>query len=273
MTAQSVIIDSATPMQGQRRLLLGFGTVLGKELTEWFKGPKALIVAGVSLVGAIFMTLIPFVVRATGQTATSGVEQSQMMLSMDPTANVLLGWTGQTVALIVVVATMALLSTERDRGTLGWSLTNPVSPTSIIAAKFVAAMLILSITAVLVPMAVSIALATVAYGALPDLSIVGTFAALFLARPAFYVALTVGLGTVVKTTAGVAGIAFAVMFVPSLIGGLVPVVNDISPTSIGEWAMSTARGEPTSVLTPIGWAISMVVLVVGAKLAFDRQEM
>ena len=39
-----------------------------------------------------------------------------LVLTMDPTTNVLLGWTGQTVALIAVVATMALVSAERDRG-------------------------------------------------------------------------------------------------------------------------------------------------------------
>ena len=55
---------------------------------------------------------------------------------------------------------------------------------------------------------------------LPDLATVGTFAVLFLTLPAFYIALTVGLGTAIKSTAGVAGIAFAVMFLPQVIGGL-----------------------------------------------------
>jgi ABC-type transport system involved in multi-copper enzyme maturation permease subunit len=248
-------------------MLLGFGTSLRKELTEWFKGPKSLIVAGVSVAGAIFMTLIPFIAEATNEASTAGI------LTKDPTANVLLGWTGQTVALITVVATMALLSTERDRGTLAWSLTNPVSPTSIIAAKFVAAMIVISLTAVILPLAVSIGLATIVYGGLPDLATVGTFAGLFLTLPAFYIALTVGLGTAVKSTAGVAGIAFAVMFVPQILGGLLPIVNEVTPTSIGGWAMATAKGQPASMLTLAGWAVSMIAIVVVAKLTFDRQEL
>ena len=81
------------------------------------------------------------------------------------------------------------------------------------------------------------------------------------------------LGTVVKSTVGVAGVAFAVMFLPATIGGLVPVVAELSPTNIGSWAMLVAKGQPASLLTPIGWLISMAVLVVGAKLVFDRQEM
>ena len=48
---------------------------------------------------------------------------------------------------------------------------------------------------------------------------------LFLALPAFYIALTVALGTGVKSTVGVAGIAFAVLFLPQVLGGLLPIVE------------------------------------------------
>jgi hypothetical protein len=96
---------------------------------------------------------------------------------------------------------------------------------------------------------------------------------LFLAVPAFYIALTIGLGTAVKTTAGVAGIAFAVMFVPQILGGLLPIITEVSPTSIGTWAMATAKGEPASMLTLAGWLVSMAVIVIASKLVFDRQEL
>jgi ABC-type transport system involved in multi-copper enzyme maturation permease subunit len=266
MTAQSsAVANRITP--APRHALLGFGTVVGKEFTEWVRGPKALIILGISVLGAVFMTLIPFIAQATNEAESAG------LLSHDPTANVLLGWTGQTVALIAVLSTMALLSTERDRGTLAWTLTNPVSPTSVIAAKYVVALGVFVATALLLPMIVSIALATVVYGGVPDLRVIGTFLGLFVALPAFYIALTVALGTGVKSTVGIAGIAFAVMFLPQVIGGLLPVVAELSPTSIGTWALHVAKGEPASMLTPIGWAISMVVLIVGAKLVFDRQEL
>jgi ABC-type transport system involved in multi-copper enzyme maturation permease subunit len=267
MTAQSqAVVTTAAPIAG-RRPLMGFRTIAGKELREWTHGPKALIILGISVASALFLTVIPFVAEASGEAAGAG------LLTHDPTANVLLGWTGQMVALVAVLATMALLSTERDRGTLGWTLSNPVSPTSVLVAKYLVATVVLITTAIAIPMLLSIGLATVAYGGLPDLRIVGTFAGLFLALPAFYVALTVALGTAVKSTVGVAGIAFAVMFVPQMIGGLVPVVNELSPTSIGGWAMLVAKGQTASALTPLGWLVSMAVLVVGAKLVFDRQEL
>jgi ABC-type transport system involved in multi-copper enzyme maturation permease subunit len=267
MTAQSSAVAHRTVPTPRRRSLLGFGTVVRKELTEWLRGPKALIILAVSVLGAVFMTLIPFIADATHEAESAG------LLSHDPTANVLLGWTGQTVALIAILSTMALLSTERDRGTLAWTLTNPVSPTSVIAAKYIVALVVFVTTAVLLPMLVSVGLATVVYGGVPDLRVVGTFLALFAALPAFYIALTIALGTGLKSTVGIAGVAFAVMFLPQAIGGLLPIVAEVSPTSIGGWALQVAKGEPASMLTPIGWVISMTVLVVGAKLVFDRQEL
>jgi ABC-2 type transport system permease protein len=267
MTVQSVALERAAVPASRGGMFLGFGTVLRKELTEWMRGRAALIVALVSLASAIFTTLIPFVVQASGQ-ANAGPA-----LSMDPTTNVLLGWKGgQTVAVIAILATMALVSAERDRGTLAWNLTNPVSLASVLAAKFVAAVLVVGTAAVIVPLAVSVAVAAIAYGALPNLSTVALFGGLFLTLPVFYVGLTVALGTFVKATAGVAGIAFLVMFVPAIFGGLLPIVTEISPTSIGTWALATATGTPASSLTLAGWLVSMVVLVIGAKLVFDRQE-
>jgi ABC-type transport system involved in multi-copper enzyme maturation permease subunit len=266
MTVQPAELVSASIPSPRGGPFLGLRTVIGKEFSEWIRGPKALIILGVSVLGAVFMTLIPFIAEATNEAQAAGI------LSHDPTANVLLGWTGQTVALIAILATMALVSIERDRGTLGWTLTNPVSPTSVISAKFIVAFVVFVAMAVLLPMLVSVGLATVLYG-LPDLRVIGTFFVLFMALPAFYIALTVALGAGVKSTVGVAGIAFAVLFLPQVIGGLLPIVNELSPTSIGSWAMNVAKGQPASMLTPIGWAVSMVVLIVGAKLVFDRQEL
>jgi ABC-2 type transport system permease protein len=267
MTVQSVTLERSLVPAARGGMFLGFGTVLRKELTEWMRGRAAVIVALVSLASAIFTTLIPFVVQASGQ-ANQGPA-----LSMDPTANVLLGWKGgQTVAVIAILATMALLSAERDRGTLAWNLTNPVSPASVLAAKFFAAVLVVGAAAVIIPLAVSVAVATIAYGAVPNLGTVALFGALFLTLPVFYVGLTAALGTFVKATAGVAGIAFLVMFVPAIFGGLLPIVTEVSPTSIGTWALATATGAPASNLTLAGWLVSMGVILIGAKLVFDRQE-
>jgi len=266
MTAQSVAVGPIAASTGRGGMFLGFRNSLRKELNQWLRGPGVLIIAGISVVGAIFMTLIPFIAEASGEAEAAG------LTSMDPTTNVLLLWTGQTVALIVVIATMALISSERDRGTLAWSLANPVSPTSIIAAKFIAAFLVIAVTAIALPLIVSVGVATIAYGSLPDLSVVGTYAGLYLMLPALFIALTVGFGTAIKSTAGVAGAAFAVILAPQVLGGMLPIVNELSPTSIGNWALAVAKGQDPSPVTLVAWLVSMIAIVIAAKLVFDRQE-
>jgi ABC-2 type transport system permease protein len=263
MTAQSpALVPSAT--QGRGGLFLGFGTVVRKEITEWVRGRRALIVGLVSIGAASPSTIVPFLVDKNSPGAAT--------LSMDPTVNVLMGWSGLTFQIVAVLATMSLISTERDRGTLGWNLTNPVSPSSIVAAKWAAAMVVYAIVGVFLPLAISTGLATVAYGEAPDLGAIGLFAVLYLTVPAFFIGLTVALGTGLKATAGIAGICFLVMFLPAGIGALLPIVNEVSPTSINAWAIATARGGSASALTLGGWLVSMTVLAVSAKLVFDRQE-
>jgi ABC-type transport system involved in multi-copper enzyme maturation permease subunit len=224
------------------------------------------VVAIVAVVSVAFTTLVPFVVRATGQ-ASSGPA-----LSMDPTANVLYGWGSQTIPIIALLATMSLFSAERDRGTLAWNLANPVSRTSVVAAKFGAAFLALALLSVLLPITVSVGIATVAYGGLPDPGTVALFALLYLTVPAFWIAMTVALGTFLKSAAGIAGICFTVMLVPTILVGFIPFLKEVSPTSIGDWALAAAAGEPGSIMTVVAWAASMAILLIGAKLIFDRQE-
>lgn len=266
MTAQSATIGAPAADRLRGGPFLGFRTAFRKELTEWVHGPKVLIIAALSVVIAIFTTLLT---RIEFATADPG---ELIDLSMDPTVNTLLGWTGQGMGMVAIIATMTLISVERDRGTLVWSLTNPVSPTSILAAKYVASMIAFSLAAVILPMIVSVAVATVAYGALPDLGTVTIFTALFLTVPAFFLALTIGLGTGIRSTAGIAAVALLVLFIPQMLGGMVPGVNELSPTNIGRWAQFIVMGEPAPVSIPIVWAISMVAIIVGAKVVFDRQE-
>jgi len=266
MNAQSLALGPSTARASTRGgMFLGFGTVLRKEIREWVRGRRALVVGAIAVAAATFTTVIPFVVGASGETGGPP-------LSMDPTVNVLLGWGGQTAAIMALLASMSLLSGERDRGTLAWNLTMPVSPTSIVAAKWLAAVIVFSTVAIFIPLAISTGISTVVYGGLPDLATVGTFAVLYVALPAFYVGLALALGTIVKSTGGIAGIGFVVMFLPSIIGSLVPIAAEISPTAIGGWAMAVATGQPASTLTLVGFLASMAILVVGAKVIFDRQE-
>lgn len=266
MTAQIIAIDSKAVTEATGGMFLGFRNAFRKEIAEWLHGPKILVVAGLSIAIAIFTTMLTRIEQAT-------VEPGELLrVSTDPTFNALLGWSGQFVGIVAIVASMTIISVERDRGTLAWNLTNPVSPASILAAKFAASMVVFSLATVILPMAAAVGVATVAYGAVPDLAVVSTFTLLFLAVPAFFLALTIGLGAGIRSTAGIAGVAFAVLFVPQMLGGIVPGLTELSPTSIGQWAQAVVMGQPAPLSIPISWLVSMLVIVIGAKLVFDRQE-
>jgi ABC-2 type transport system permease protein len=267
MNAQTLALGPSTATRGSTRggTLLGVGTFFRKEVREWVRGRRAIVVGFVALASALFTTVVQYMVGDSDLHAGPP-------LSMDPTYNVLVGWAGQTFAIIVLLASMSLLSAERDRGTLAWSLTLPVSPTSILLAKWLAAVVVLAVVAVAIPLTASIAVATVVYGGVPDIAAIALFAVIYLAVPAFYVALTLALSTAVKSTGGIAGIGFLVMFLPSVIGALVPVIGELSPTGMGSWAIAIATGQPASPLTLIGFLGSMAVLAIGAKLIFDRRE-
>jgi ABC-2 type transport system permease protein len=265
MTARTMTLDGTTPTR-RSTPLLGFGTAARKEATEWLRTPKALIITGFSIVGAVFMTLVPIIAELTHDAANP-----EMVLSRDPTTNVLAALAGQTAAVIAILATMTLISTERDRGTLAWSLSNPVSPTAILAAKTLVATLILAVTTVVLPLAVSYGISSAVYGT-PDLGMVVRFGALYLSVPIFYVVLTVAFGTAIRSTAGVAGAALAVMLIVPGIGQLVPLVNELAPTSMANWSLAAVTGQAASLITPNAWLASVVAIALVGIRVFSRQE-
>jgi hypothetical protein len=58
----------------------------------------------------------------------------------------------------------------------------------------------------------------------------------------------------------------------STLGEMVPYLSELSPTNIGQWAQAVVVGDPAPLSLPLSWLVSMVVIVVGAKIVFDRQE-
>jgi ABC-2 type transport system permease protein len=249
--------------------LLGFANLFRKEVQEWFRGRRGLVVGLSAVAIGLFTVLIPFIVKATDRMGTAPA------FSMDPTANVLLGWGSGTVtfqSFLVVLATIGLMTVERDRGTLAWTLTNPVSRTALLFAKWAAAVAVLGVISIVLPLALQVVVAAVAYGAIADLPLVAGFALLYLTVPAFYVALTLATGTVVSSTAGVAGVAFLVMFLPALIAPVAPSLVEFSPTGVHLWAYGLVTGSPVVWTLPLATALAIVFLGLGARVAFERQD-
>src|SRR4029453_14938865 len=85
-------------------------------------------------------------------------------ISLDPTVNFFAAISTQFFVIVAIFAAMSLLIAERDRGTLSWVASKPVSRASIWVSKWAAASLVRAIVAGVVPMVATFGLATVLYG-------------------------------------------------------------------------------------------------------------
>jgi hypothetical protein len=95
-------------------------------------------------------------------------------------------------------------------------------------------------------MAVCTIVATVAYGT-PDVARIAPAAVLLAGVPAFFIALTLSLATVLPSQAAVGGAAVLTAVVPGIVGTIAPDVAMALPPSIGSWATIVALGGPAPV--------------------------
>ena len=72
MTAQYVASEPTRIAPSQGALFLGFGNVFRKEVTEWLRGRRAIVVAIVSVLSVAFTTLVPFVVQGNRPSVVAG---------------------------------------------------------------------------------------------------------------------------------------------------------------------------------------------------------
>ena len=235
--------------------LVGAGPFFKKEIREWIRSWRAISLAAVAIPLMLINTLGPMIgetaARANGEPIPTG-------LSFDATTNVLVRWP-QWIWIYVIFASFSLLIAERDRGTLAWSLSKPLSRTGLLVAKWAAAVVMLTAFAIVLPMVASVVAAIVAYGT-PDVGAVVVGTLLLVATPMFFVALTLGASTVIQSQAGVAGLATGVAWAPVILGAVFPPIIDWFPSSISSWAVATAMGQPAPVVTPIVWAACTAAL-------------
>lgn len=245
--------------------LTGLRPFLGKELGDWWRRRAALATAGIVAALAAVGTLATRIDEFAG-----GVPTAEML---DPTVNVLGAQLEQWVPMASIFASLGLLTLERSSGTLAWSLSKPLSRPSLLLAKWSAASLTLGLCAVLVPVAVSAGVATVAYGGSPELGTLARYGLVLLAVPVFFVALNLALATHLDSQGAIAAIGFGAFGAPYLLGSLVPGAADLWPTSLGLVAGAVALGAPANPATVVAWAGAVLGLVIVAIVRFAREDL
>ena len=195
-------------------------------------------------------------------------------LPMDPLQNLATAVSAQIFVFAAIFASMGLLTGERERGTLAWVASKPVARGAIWLSAWARRQRGRRRVAVARPVrgdgrpgrrpvrrpVSPLAIAAMAAG--------------MAASVALFMAVGLAASTVTSSQAAVAAVGFAVLFVPQVLAGLLPVdIVPFLPTSISHWALVSAAGMDAGFVTPIAWAIGMAALIGFATRQMGRLEL
>jgi ABC-2 type transport system permease protein len=245
--------------------LQGFWPYFRKEISEWWKGRGALATVIVLCALGTLGTFATRIDELGGGTPTSA--------QLNSTYNVIGAQFQQWIVFASIFASMGMLVSERNSGTLAWTLSKPISRSALLLAKWSVGTLMLAVFGLAVPLAWSMGIATFAYGELPDVATVATFALWLVAAPAFIVALSLALATRLQSQAGIAAITFAVALTPYIASTFLPTLAEVWPTSMAQMASSIAGGDAPNPPTIISWAVTLAVVGVAGLFVFSREDL
>lgn len=268
----TAVTDTAAGIRGRRSggILLGFGNSLRKEVQEWQRSRRGIVVFIASTLLMLPMALNSWILSQL-RAIDPGIDLSRV--PMDPLTNVFSGLSGQLFVLVMIFATMNLLAQERENGTLGWTLSKPVTRTSVLLAKFVAATAVLWLTAIALPALVTSVTAAVLYGGIPDPLLIGAVVVALVTLPAIYAAVALAGATFLRAQAAIGAVSFLAYFLPDLVGLASSSAVPFVPTAIGRWIFGFVMGAPVGFVTPVAWILGVVALLLVARWQLERMEL
>jgi ABC-type transport system involved in multi-copper enzyme maturation permease subunit len=247
--------------------LPGLAALARKELMEWRRARRTWVVLTASGLFLILGSLNSWLVRLVPADAADG----KPLPSLDPLSNLVGPVSTHVFVVIAIFAVMALISVERETGTLAWTAVKPVSRSAIWLAKLGAATGVLWLTAGIVPLAASLGVVAILYGVVPPMAIVSVAVGMGMVI-ALFVAISLAASTVVTSQAAVAGITLTVISIAPMLGQVLPDPT-LMPTAILGWSIKLGVGQPVSPLSPIGWTLAMSALVAFSLRRMERLEL
>ena len=251
----------------------GLGALVRKDATEWVRGRRAGVVFAVSAIFMVLTAANAWITARVSEALPPDVQPPEMPGSFAPLDNVLGAVSAQVFVLAAIFAVGSLIVGERDRGTLAWVASKPVSRGSIWISKWLSASGILAVSAVVAPVALTVLAASVLYG-IPEPGPVVVVTGGAIAEVAFYAALGLAAGTVLPGQPAIVATGFAVFALAPVVVGLVPLpVGPFLPTSILAWSVGAATGADVGWVTPIAWAAGTGGIVALAVRRMGRLEL
>jgi ABC-type transport system involved in multi-copper enzyme maturation permease subunit len=262
---------SVAPLGSGR--LLGLGNVLRKDVGEWLRGRRFWIVTIVSTVIYALTAANAWIndwVLANLPAAPGQVPPTP--LPMDPMSNMVAPLATQFFILATIFATISLVISERESGTLAWTVSKPVSRSSVLVSKWLSATGLVWLSAVAIPLAATVPVVVGLYGQ-PDLTATAVLGLGLAAVVAVYAAITIAASTYIPSQAGVAAVGLAAFILPVIVVGIYPPLGAFMPTAIGSVAFGLAAGEAVSIVTPIAWVLALGLLFAAARARFASMEL
>jgi ABC-2 type transport system permease protein len=250
-----------------------FRTLLLKELREWRRTSRLLIIALVLLVSGMISPLLakytPLLMRNL-----PGVPPELAGIIPEPTIVDSFAQYVKNISqfglIVVIVLTMGVMAQEIERGTMAILLTKPVERSVVLLAKWAAGVLGILVGLVLASIGFTF-YTLVLFGrfVLADFVVLNSLIAVFLI---FYLTLALLASTLARTQAMAAAIAFGGLVLVMIIDAL-PGIGDYFPSQLLSWGSALFGGTPQ---TPWSTLISSIVMIAiflaGAILRFQREE-
>ena len=251
--------------------MAGFGPLFRKELREWAYSKRIWVTFAATTAFLTLTTANGAITSWLVANAPSG-EAPEGPISLDPVFNLLNAVSTQFFLVVAIFAAMSLLVAERERGTLSWVASKPVSRVGIWLSKWAAASIVVSLAVGIIPLAASFGLAIVLYG--PAGFDVFVLASIGIAASiTFMIAVVLAASVVVSNQAAVAAVGFVVLLLPPMVASLLPVdISPVLPSSILSWALSPVIGAEMALVTPIAGAFWLIAVVGLATRQMDRLE-
>jgi ABC-2 type transport system permease protein len=252
----------------------GLGNLLRGEYSAWFKSSRwwKHILMWFAIVNGMMMIMI----IAAAEAAKDGHDGPPLLFMYG-----IFG--GMFVAFGVMIIMQRVLVREKQQGTAAWVLSKPVTRAAFVVSRLVVNSIAILLTSVIAP-GVILYLTLGLFSDIGWLSPVGYAAGLVMVslHMFYWIALTLMMGTLLESSAGVIGAPMILYFVfwygPSLIPALLyvsPILLTFSPApdQISALSLSFMTGEPVvSWLPLIATVISCVTFIAVAIWRFNRQE-
>lgn len=262
-STRAIAAETVKPPTGP---FVGFGHIFKKQMRDWYGTRRWLWVGGLA---ALLAAAFPLLMYVASQAAAAEGEAIPVDILIDMPMILL----GTILVLAPVLLAMGEVVEEKKSGTAAWIMSKPASRYSFILSKWAAVSINVVLLGLLLPGVTTFALSSVLFNVSFSITSVAGALGILALYYTTVVAATIFFGVVMKSQGAVAAVLIGAMTLLPMVNVL-PAVTAVLPTTMFNIASALVHtGQVLSYLPMVGGAVVTVASVVGALVAFNRQEL